>query len=79
MRHNRRQHSGWSTQAKKRTEEYLGCTSCGMVRHPRHQAEPYAEPMRPLKIAGLAIWLITFYAVVIYLGLPLLEAMSHAR
>jgi len=73
----KKRHGGWAAQAKRRKEEYLGCTECGMSRHPRQQAIPAeeVEEVRPLKIMGLAVWLICFYAVVIYFLPVLLESV----
>lgn len=45
MRH-RRQHSGWSTQARRRGEQFVMCLTCGQRQHPRpfQQATPAPQP-----------------------------------
>ena len=71
----KKQHGGWATQAKRRQEEYLGCTSCGMTAHPRMQA--YPEPVKESfwHLLGLVIFVLFMYAVIIY-ALPIvLEAV----
>lgn len=66
--YNRRQHSGWATAAKRRNEDYLGCTTCGM-RHvvPREQAGPREyQPRMPLvRLLNIALSLVVLYEVAI--------------
>lgn len=72
-------HGGWASQAKRRQEEYLGCTSCGMTKHPwlqEHYQQAYPkQDVEPIKIFGLVIFLLFMYAVIIYCLPIVLEAV----
>lgn len=71
----RPKHGGWATQAKRRGEEYVGCTVCGAPRHPRHHRVELEEPTSAWEILGLVLFVLFMYATIIY-ALPLvLEAM----
>ena len=56
------QHGGWSSQAKRRGEEYLACVDCGQPKHPRtlRQAEPEHEESF---VAQLAVAFLLFAAL----------------
>lgn len=63
-----RQHAGFTTQAKRRGEEYVLCNTCGQ-RHARNNTYPVNETdqrITPLRLAGLVMFCLGMFAVLAF-------------
>lgn len=67
--HSTRQHAGYATQASRRGETYIACSTCGNRAHPRQQATPpetVGDAVRAFLTFALLI--VSFYALALVAG-----------